>query len=247
MKKHVFILGWVFLSVIAFKPLYAFDQNHTLFDKLLKQYTSAGMVNYKLLQEEPALLNAYRKQLESVTPEEFRDLTVEEQMAFWINAYNAYTLKLILDYYPVRSIKDIRNPGQKTIAPLLNDQYSLKEIEDLLRNEFNEPRVHFALVRASKSDPPLSVHAFTGRHLEAQLDRAGHNFFNSFSRNRFDPTQNTLYLSRIFKWYRKDFKKNRDNLGNFVKPYLSPQARGLIQNNNYKIRFLKYDWRLNDL
>ncbi len=173
-----------------------------------------------------------------------------EKIAFWINAYNAYTVRLILDHHPLRSIRKIGwLPGAAFRLPFIpmqglrGDDMSLDDIEHrVLRAEFGEPRIHFALVCAARSCPPLRAEAYRAADLDQQLDDQGRRFLGDVAKNRLDRAAGTLYLSAIFKWFQPDFETSGP-LSAFVAPYLDRQASELA---DVEIEFLDYDWSLNE-
>lgn len=148
-----------------------------------------------------------------------KTLSRDEQFAFYINAYNAWTIKLILTGYPgIKSIKDLgsifKSPWKKKIARINEDIITLNHIEhDILRPKFKDPRVHFAINCASKGCPPLRSEPYQASVLDHQLDERTQAFINDFRRNRLE--QQTLYVSSIFKWFSEDF--NNDVVGFFLK------------------------------
>jgi hypothetical protein len=221
---------------------------HELFDELLKKYVTAdGRVNYKGFIAEKETFQVYLDKLSHNAPDRNR-WTREEQLAYWINAYNAFTIKLIIDNYPVASIQDLK---PKLNIPLVNTVWHLKffqiggqdasldEIEHkILRKEFEEPRIHFAINCASFSCPPLLNEAFTAERLEAQLEKVAVGFVNDPKRNRI--TRESVEISRSFSWFKGDFTKNVSLL-----EYLNRYSRVKI-NTNAKISHLPYDWSLNE-
>ena len=173
-----------------------------------------------------------------------------DKIAFWINAYNALTVRLILDHYPLRSIRDIGwLPGaafRQSFIPMQNlrgEPISLDDIEHrVLRAQFAEPRIHFALVCAARSCPPLRTEAYRGAVLAQQLDDQGRNFLGMPTKNRVDRVAGTMYLSPIFKWFRPDFETDGP-LAAFVAPYFDLKAADVA---HFTIEFLDYDWSLNE-
>jgi hypothetical protein len=174
-----------------------------------------------------------------------------ERIAFWINTYNAFTVKLVLDHYPIASIRTIGwLPGaafRERFIPmpgLKGGNVSLDDIENgTLRADFREPRIHFALVCASRSCPMLRGEAYRAKDLDRQLDDQARSFLGDSTKNRFDATTNTLHLSSIFKWFRVDFETAAGSLRAYVGRYLNdPRA----VEPGVRIEFLDYDWSLND-
>ncbi|MGE0634151.1 MAG: DUF547 domain-containing protein [Pseudobdellovibrionaceae bacterium] len=219
----------------------------------------ASYVDYGTLKRNRRDFDLYVGSLETVTGSEFSGLSEQERLAFLINAYNAITIKLILDNYPVASIKDIkvpfnlknptRSPWKYEFFRLFMEDRTLDDIEHgIVRKKFNEPRIHFALVCASKGCPALKNEAFVADRLNEQLEDAARTFLKDKTRNRFEPTEKTLYLSSIFKWYGSDFEKNGGSIKGFVSSRMAatPEEAKAIRDPSVKIKFLDYDWSLND-
>jgi len=199
-------------------------------------------------------LNAYLRSLESVCPSDYDTWTHDQKLALWINAYNAYTVKLILDHYPLTSIRSIGLlPGaafRETFIPLetlRGSALSLEDIEhEILRKEFREPRIHFAIVCASKSCPTLRSEAYRATTLDAQLTEAARGFVSDSSKNRYDAASRTLRLSPIFDWFEEDFERSSQTLPAFVARYAEPAtAAALTSGGDVRVEFLDYDWSLN--
>ncbi len=222
--------------------------DHSLWDQLLKKNVSAdGRVNYKGFVEDKEDLQTYLDLLSNNAPDR-NSWSEEEQMAYWINAYNAFTVKLIVDHYPTESIRDL---GPKLKIPLIKDVWhykffsiggqesSLDEIEhSILRKEFNEPRIHFAINCASVSCPPLLNEAFLPSTLESQLEKVAVGFINDTSRNKISKDQ--IEISAIFSWFKGDFTKE----GSLI-DFLNQYSRTKI-NSKAKVSHLDYDWNLNE-
>ena len=238
-----------FLFIICFPlTLFTFSQkalSHNPWDKLLKKNVNAsGIVNYKNFQKDKTELDAYLKILNENPPQS--SWSKNDQKAFWINAYNAYTVSLILNHYPVKSIKDIGGSIYKINTPwdirfitIGGEKYDLNNIEHkMLRRKFNDPRIHFAIVCASMSCARLSRDAYTGDKLEAQLEAAGKDFLNDKTKNniRADKAE----LSKYFTWYQGDFTK-KGSLVDFINKYSQTKI-----NENTKISYLDYNWSLNE-
>jgi hypothetical protein len=215
----------------------AFDQQHAAWTSLLRRYLHAGEVDYGRLKQNEGELDWYLRQLASVKPEEFEAFSREDRLAFRINAYNAYTVRMILDHYPVSSIRKIGLlPGsafRSSFIPLLGATVSLSDVEDSLR-AMGDPRIHFAIVCASRSCPELRGEAYRGADLDPQLEDAARRFLEDGRKNRHQGS--TLQVSSIFKWYRDDFVRAGGSLERYLARY---GLRGA------QIEFLDYDWSLN--
>lgn len=217
--------------------------NHEAFNQLLKKHVSdAGIVNYLGFKTDVTRLDAYLVDLAKEYPS--ANWTKNEKLAFWINAYNAFTIKAILNHYPTNSITEIEADGAENIWKLNwirigNSVMSLDYIEnDILRVEFIEPRIHFTINCASVSCPPLRNEAFTADKLELQLQEQSRKFLADSSRNIV--TTNNLRLSQVFDWFKADFTKN-GSLIEFLNKYSAVKI-----SSSAKISYLDYDWNLNE-
>ena len=235
----------------------AFDPSHRAWDALLKEDVvvldggKASRVRYASLAREHARLRAYLDSLSAVRRQEFDGWSRQEQMAFLINAYNAFTVEKVLSRYPdLRSIRDFGrlfgNPFKDRFFRLLGEPASLDDIEQgMLRKRFREPRVHFALNCASIGCPMLREEAYVAGRLEAQLDEQARRFLSDRSRNRF--ADGRLEVSKIFDWYAGDFDPRPAFFARYAGALADdPAARKLIEQGQAPISFLDYDWSLND-
>ena len=221
--------------------------DNRLYGELLKKYVRDGNVDYAGFKSEEKKLDRYLKILENVDPEK---LSRNEQFAFYTNAYNAWTIKLILSGYPdVTSIKDlgslIKSPWKKKIVRIDREVISLDHVEhEILRPRFKDPRVHFAINCAAKSCPPLQPEPFKGNILSQQLDDATRSFINDPRSYRLEGDE--LYVSRIFKWFSEDF--NDDVLGFFLKYTTGNLQKELeAKSDRINVKYLRYDWSLNGM
>ncbi len=220
--------------------------SHEIWTELLQKYVVDGQVNYKGFAEDKVRFDEYLNLLNTHHPNN-KNWSKDEQLAYWINAYNAYTVELIVDNYPVESIKDIKKG-----LPFLNsvwdiefieiegNTYDLNHIEhQILRKDFDEPRIHFAIVCASISCPNLSNEAFTASKIDHQLSTQAHAFINDKTKNNISP--NEAQLSKIFSWFKSDFTK-KTTLLEYINQYSDRQA-----SSDAKVSYLDYDWGLNEL
>jgi hypothetical protein len=222
--------------------------SHERFNRVLQGYVDAkGQVNYRALKKSPKDLEAYLDQLAATSPE---DLPRQAQLSFWINAYNALTIKGVIDHYPTKSVRKVKPFGgffSRIKFQVGGKSYTLNDIEhDIIRGEFIEPRIHFALVCASGGCPILASRAFAPDTLDEQLDDATFNFINTPEKVRLDRQNRVLYLSKIFEWYEEDFKDTHDSMRAFIADYLSETDATFIEQDDVTIRYLDYDWTLND-
>jgi hypothetical protein len=229
----------------------AFDHTHTSFDRILKQQVHDGSVNYAALKAAPAALDSYLASLAAVSENDFGGWPEKERLAFLINLYNAATLKLIVANYPIKSIRSIGwLPGaawkQEGVA-LFGKKVSLDEVEHgIIRKNYADARVHFALVCAARGCPPLRAEPFVAARLDAQLDEQGRIFMSQPEKNRVDAAGRTVYLSQIFKWFSGDFETASGTVLKFVTPFFSADAQRALAGGDFKIEFTDYDWSLND-
>ena len=211
------------------------------FDALLKQHVVDGRVDYRALKANPAPLKTYLKQAGAVSEGEFNGWSEPKQLAFLINLYNASTLQLILDHYPVKSIKKIRRgfkgPWDLPVVPLFGKQITLNTLEHkIIRPTYKEPRAHMALVCAAKGCPILRSEAYTAERLDEQLDDQSRAYLATPAGLVVDRKKGTASISSIFKWYGGDFA----SVPAFIEKQSGQKLQGL------KIKYLDYDWSLNE-
>lgn len=212
-----------------------------LWADLLKRYVNeAGEVDYRGFLADSTRLNTYLSSLTGCPPP--TTATHAEQLAFWINAYNAFTIKLIVQHYPLASIRNIRKVGSvwdMKFFRIGDETMSLNQIEhQILRKRFREPRIHFAIVCASYSCPILRNEPYTALKLEQQLEEQAIRFINDATKNRI--TTDRLQLSSIFKWFEKDFMETGTLVG-FIRKFSSTDL-----SEKPKVSYLVYDWSLNE-
>ncbi len=251
MKKWVFFVSALTILVIAATAQPKGNSDHPpsnqLYTKILQKYVnSSGLVNYKGLKNDKAEFEQYLKLLSSDPPSD--KWSNNEKKEYWINAYNAFTLKLIIDNYPVKSIKDIgpaiqipfvNTPWQKEFFKIGGQEMKLDRIEhDILRKQYNDPRIHFTLVCASRSCPKLRNEAYEAARLDEQLNEQGRAFLADRSKNIITPDK--LQLSKIFSWFKGDFTKN-GSLIDFLNRFSPVKI-----NKDADIDHLSYNWNLNE-
>ncbi|BFM05608.1 DUF547 domain-containing protein [Halioxenophilus aromaticivorans] len=253
------------VSLAAVGNSWAEGFNHKGWDQLLKEHVASTddgnstQVDYAQFASKRDELKTYLDSLASVSQDEFDGWPKADQLAFLINAYNAWTIELILSAWPdLDSIRDLgslfTSPWEKEFVPLLGETRSLDDIEHgLIRgsDRYQDPRIHFAVNCASIGCPALRAEAYLGEQLNDQLEAQTHAFLADASRNRL--RADALELSSIFKWYREDFEKGwRDfySLEQFLLQYgsslqLTPKVTQKLEQEKMAIDFLKYDWQLN--
>jgi hypothetical protein len=268
-----------FIALLAiFTPASAvfaqsFDHNYTAYDAQLKKHVKwlpdgkQSRVNYKGLAAERAEFSKTLDTFSAVTPAQFAAFSKEQQMAFLINAYNAFTLELILTKYPdVKSIKDLgstfSSPWKKSFFKLLGEERNLDWIEhdklrptgkNIVNGGYQDPRIHVAIVCASIGCPALPPEAFTAAKLDTQLDAGMARFVQDKTRNRY--ADGKLQVSSIFKWFKDDFEKGYKGFGKVEDVFakyadnLSNDSaiQGQLRAKTVSISYLDYDWSLNDI
>ena len=257
----------------AAQDLTPFDQNHTIFNKLLQENVKDTKVKYQGFIDSVEFVN-YLESLNNISPDDFNTWTDSQKIAFWINAYNAFTIKAIIDHYPIQrsftligifyapknSILQIPGVWKKLQFQAVGQNVTLDHIEHgILRKEFNEPRIHSAINCASISCPDLRNEAYISDKIDKQLDDSSKNFVNSKTKGvLIDKNKNKIKVSKIFKWFGDDFfsnyhkqefndKSDKQNgtLG-FIYKYINDDEKKYVLSGNYKLKYMSYDWGLNE-
>jgi hypothetical protein len=268
-------LGGVVIGTLAAGPWggpYAADAqrlpDHGAFTRVLERVVTPTGVDYEGLDRNRQELDRYIGSLGLTDPRALESASRNEQLAFWINAYNACMLKVVLDHYPIRagggslfesirnrlagypanSVWQIRNVFGREHCPVAGGLRSQDEIEhEIIRPTFEEPRIHFAVNCAAQSCPVLWPEAYEPDRLDAQLDRAVQALIAAPEHFRLEPgPPPTLHLNKVLDWYREDFG-GIAGLQEFLAGYLEPEARALVLRPDTEVRFLEYDWTLNDV
>ena len=234
--------------------------NYQDYSDVLQTYVNdQGLVNYTALQANRVQLDRFNQSLGEVTPETYANWNQAEQIAFLINAYNAFTLQSIIDQQPLKdSIRDISGVWNRRKFVLAGKEKTLDNIEhDILRQDFNEPRIHVALVCAAMSCPPLRNEPYLPEQLDTQLDDQTVKFASSPHGFSLDQQDKRVYLSSIFKWYGQDFEKTygiktkfngndkQRAVLNYLTPVLNSESQKFLEQEDYKVKYLDYDWSLN--
>lgn len=264
------LLGPALHAVAEESAQEGFDHSHAGLEEVLQTYLHDGLVNYRGLKANRSGLDSYLQGLGAVTPSEMSGWTRDQRLAFWINAYNGFTLKVIIDHYPIQSsffgrlrfpansIRQIDGVWDKLKWPVASQKLTLNHMEhQILRKEFDEPRVHAAINCASMGCPPLADHAFTAEGLEEKLHAAAKRF--ALERNVVDPRRKVVGLSKILSWFTTDFQQHipRDpafaDLSSkeaaalsFLLPYLPEAQQNFLRAGDLDIEWLDYDWTLNE-
>ena len=269
------IVMFIFMTVIMITGFetYASQFDHSIYNNLLKKYVADGFVDYQALKADRSGFTDYLHQIEQVSPDNFETWTKEKQLAFWINSYNAITIEGILRNYPIKwggliarsrfpknSIRQIGGFWDKVFVKVMGQELTLNDIEHkILRKQFGDPRIHFVIVCASIGCPLLESRAFFPDELENRLEQSTYNFIKDPDKVRLDKSKNIFYLSSLFEWYAEDFHvslemkdkfrkygKNEKGVIEFVVKYLSADDRNFVLVNQPKIKYLNYDWSLNE-
>jgi len=232
--------------------------DHGILTAVLQDHVTKGRVDYAAIARDKRLAD-YLEDLARTDPVALPSQA--DRLAFWINAYNAYTLKLVADAYPIDSIHDLstggriigwlikRSPWDIRFAEIGGKDYTLNEIEhEVIRKRFNEPRIHFAIVCAAISCPPLRSEAYLPEKLGDQLDEQTRQFLNDRRSNRFDFRAGRAWLSPIFSWFEEDFGASDEAVMAFVARYLDQNETAQTPKNEgrWKVEYTDYDWSLNE-
>jgi len=254
----------VITVLLSLNVCYAFDHSHQKWSDVLSKYVvkngPTSKVKYSQLIQNPQELKGYLTEVSAVTKDEYNKFSENQKLSFLFNAYNAYTVQLIVDEMKknpeLKSVKNIGSLFKSTwkikFFNFLGENSNLDRIEhDLTRPNFDEPRLHVAFNCASIGCPALQKEAFTANKLNEQLDKATREFLNDKSRNIYHEKSKELKLSSIFKWYRDDFEKSKKfkSLRNFIVEHMSltDEIKNEILAEKVEINFLDYDWNLNKI
>jgi len=240
----------LFAMLCTVTGVHAGTFDHSKFDEILKEYVNEkGLVDYNGIAKDQRF-SQYMKALENAKVEE---LSRDGQLAFWINAYNAVTIDKVIKWKPEKSVRETFVPGLWTSTKFFTtkehivagQRLSQDNIEhDILRAQFNDPRIHFAIICASKGCPPLPRVAYTEENVQERLEEETREYINSPRGTRIDRAENTLYISKIFDWFRADFVKRSGSVMAFMRPYLDNELRQFLQRDPM-IGYIEYNWALN--
>lgn len=251
MRKVVYTIAVLLLFASCGVPNFSSDSQpiqHNLWNALLQKHVDVeGKVDYSGFQKDSVRFNKYLALLSSAHPNK-TNWTADQRLAYWINAYNAFTVKIMVDHYPVASIKDIKNgiPFVNTVWDIKfinieGQQYDLNNIEHgIIRDRFQEPRIHFAVNCASVSCPRLLNEAFNAQQLERQLDQQARSFINNPAKNLITQSDQAK-LSKIFSWFSGDFKATHPSVIAFINEYSTVKL-----DKDASLSYMDYDWNAND-
>ncbi len=270
--KVTFVAVLVVMSVTA-RGVAQERPDYETYGGVLSRFVDAGgMVDYEGLKRNRSALDAFVESLATVSRDEYAAWGAETKIAFWINAYNAITLKVIIDNYPIKSsfflslrfpdnsIRQIGGAWDEITHIVMGEEMTLNHIEhQILRENFNEPRIHLALVCAAMGCPPLRNEPYTGSRLGEQLHNQGRHFYNNPEKFRIDKDEKKVLLSSIFKWYGEDFTETFPPSERFIHygepessviahiaPFLATEIRNMLEDDSFSVRYLYYDWSLNE-
>lgn len=252
--KPIFTL---FVAIVLANPAFAFDHSHRTWTSVLKKYQNTqGLVYYEKLKVDAQAnkshpLNLYLAEIQKVSLPEYESWSENQKKAFLINSYNATTIKLIVDHYPVASIKKIggffKKPWSIEFFSLFGGKIkSIDPIEhEWLRPKFKDCRVHAAVNCASISCPPLRNEAFVAEKLDVQLDEQMAVWLNDSTRNQIYAQKKLFELSKIFDWYKKDFDSWGGGVVAVVRRYSKSQISDEVA-SQIQLKYLDYNWALNE-
>ncbi|NQV35584.1 MAG: DUF547 domain-containing protein [Phycisphaeraceae bacterium] len=274
MKTTTLLVATLILSTMgSAAPLASPTSDTQPYAEALRTFVdSRGMVDYEGLKKNPQALNTYLRYISTVPEQTIDQWSDVDKIAFWINAYNGLTLKAILDHYPIKSsffrsltypknsIRQIPGVWNKLKFSVHNRPMTLEHIEHkILRLRFNEPRIHVALVCAAKGCPPLRNEPYVGQTLDTQLNDQTATFMADLTKFKIDRKEGIVYLSSIFKWFGEDFvatyapPENAGDLSqtlsavmNYLTTHVDALFKPYLLRGKYKVKYLKYDWSLNE-
>ena len=250
MRKFVILLFSLLILSSIHQEISAATFDHSKFDQILKHYVDQqGLVDYNRISKS----SRFKEYMESLKSVKVEELSRNGQLALWLNAYNAVTIDKVIKWKPKKSVRETLIPEVWTSTKFFTTRdhvvagrrLSQDDIEhEILRKELKDPRIHFAIVCASSSCPPLARFAFTEENVQANLEEETRKYINSSRGTRIGYAENTFYLSKIFDWFSSDFKSKSDTVLGFIKPYLSKEAMSFLERDP-KISYIHYDWALN--
>jgi len=239
----------ILLAAAIAGSLEPLEEPSNSFDKLLKEFVNKdGIVDYDGISRGIENLNLYLNFIEKVSPISNPELfpTKADKMSYWINAYNALVLKTMLDFPMALGIRDIsliEGVFWRKRFVVGGEKMSLNGIEHgILRKEYNDPRIHFAINCASISCPPLHNNIFKSNNLDMMLDERARFFLNDPQYIRIDHNNSIIYISKIFRWFKKDFTDQSGTIQNYIYQFLDNQDERVL---SYRIKYLRYSWLLN--
>lgn len=224
--------------------------DHSKFDQALKKYVDdKGLVDYNSIAKDSGF-SEYVQSLQTARVEEF---SRDGQLAFWINAYNAVTIDKVIKKKPKKSVRETFVPGVWTATKFFTSRKNIvagkrlsqDDIEhEILRKQFKDPRIHFAIICASLGCPPLPRLAYTEGNVQARLEEETRKYLNSPRGTRVDRAESTLHVSKLFDWFATDFIQKSGSTLAFMRLYLNEETLSFSERDP-KISYLEYNWALN--
>ena len=280
-RSQLTLIFWVFVfGCTTIEPVAVKDQvletpqvfSHEILERVLQGFVdNQGLVDYAALKENPRDMERYYLLLSTYSPDSHPALFPSEQskLAYWINAYNAAAMKIVLTLYPISSVRDVKPPLLLFFLPKKSGFFVFQRVtfggkttnlyyleNGVIRKRFSDPRVHFALNCAARGCPRLPRRPFTSVHLNEQLDHEARRFLAEDRNLRIDHQKKIIYMSSIFEWYENDFlgwyrgrfPQQEATILDYVSLYLTEEKRDEIRESaaSYRVEFIPYDWGLND-
>lgn len=242
MLQRLILLLWLLVGL----PVIAQESfSHAEYDRLLRTYVRDGKMDYDALREHDS--SALERYAASLATADVESLDEQQQMAFWVNAYNALVLQAVVEGLSPADPRNRKEFFQGRRFRLAGREMSLDEIEHQgLRRLSQDPRIHFALVCAAEGCPVLKPGAYRGEDLDFALDQSARLFINDPRRLRLDADQRTVFLSPIFRWYAQDFADSPREMLDYLAGYLPEHEAAELRRGEWRIEFLEYDWTLNE-
>jgi hypothetical protein len=249
-RKILVLMMTVFLMTGFVRVFAAAPFDHLKFDQILHQYVNdKGRIDYNGIAANP-IFSAYMQSLESA---DIDAMSLNEQLAFWLNAYNAVTIDKVIKWKPNKSVRETFIPGIWTSTSFFTTRehtvagrrLSQDDIEnDILRKQFKDPRIHFAIICASSGCPPPPRFAYTGANVQIKLAEETRSYLNSARGTKIDEAENRFNISKLFDWFSGDFESKAGSVLNFITPYLDNETAAFLKRNP-GIAYIQYDWSLN--
>jgi hypothetical protein len=249
-KNAIVLAVTIFLVSGLARSVSAADFDHSTFDRILRTYVNdQGLVDYNGIAGDQSF-NGYMESLKTAPAD---SMSRDAQLAIWINAYNAVTIDKVIKWKPKKSVRETFVPGvwtgtkffttrEHTVAGRLLSQDDIEH--EILRKQLKEPRIHFAIICASSSCPPLPRFAYTEANVQTKLEEETRKYINSERGTQNDSANNRLYLSKLFDWFAGDFEAKSGSVLDFIKPYLNENALAFVEQKP-KIKWIEYNWALN--
>ena len=240
--KKIFIIIIPGLFIITCSNAQSNKFDHKIFDNLLKEYVNeSGIVNYEAFKNN----NEFTTYISAIESADISDLTDEEKLAFYINAYNATVIKNVITHLPINSPMDVDGFFNKIKHTIAGKEITLDELEHKYALKIEPVLSHFGLVCAAITCPKLISTAYESKTVLNQLEENGRIYLNDSNKNRLDRENKILYLSEIFKWFKDSFVKKYGSLKETAIYFMNDDDRIFLMNNEVSVKYLKYNWKLN--